>query len=398
MPAIIRIKRRAAGGAAGAPGTLAAAELAFNEQDRVLYYGLGDSGAGIATSVIAIGGSGAFASLGSNNTWTGTNNFGNNVTLGGVTSVNGMINFASATIQNFPLNSLTDVNIGKTIALSNGHMIAWDGVDWVNVPAPSGGGGGTITSVVATAASGVTAAEAGGVVTIAGIDATTTVKGVMRYATAPELLAGASGVAVDAAALSAAGYTLPTATGAVLGGVKVGTNLSIDGNGVLSATIPGALVYKGNRDVTAAAPAASTGDVYHNNTPGVADASWTGIAGENIAQDALLIYDGTTWATADLSTAAVTSVSGTAPVSVDSTNAAAPIVSVTAATTAATGVTRLADAAAITGGTAGRVVDAAQLKVVNDRLPVGTVEDEMLRWDSTNTRWVVTATINGGTF
>lgn len=31
-------------------------------------------------------------------------------------------------------------------------------------------------------------------------------------------------------------YTLPTASTTVLGGVKVGTNLSIDGNGVLSAT------------------------------------------------------------------------------------------------------------------------------------------------------------------
>ena len=32
------------------------------------------------------------------------------------------------------------------------------------------------------------------------------------------------------------GYTLPTATASVLGGIKVGSNLSIDGNGVLSAT------------------------------------------------------------------------------------------------------------------------------------------------------------------
>jgi hypothetical protein len=64
MPNTIRIKRRAAGGAAGAPSTLANAELAFNEQDNVLYYGTGTGGAGgSATSVIAIGGSGAFAGL-----------------------------------------------------------------------------------------------------------------------------------------------------------------------------------------------------------------------------------------------------------------------------------------------------------------------------------------------
>jgi hypothetical protein len=51
----LRIKRRAAGGAAGPPATLKSAEIAFNEQDNTLYYGKGDSG-GNATSIIAIAG------------------------------------------------------------------------------------------------------------------------------------------------------------------------------------------------------------------------------------------------------------------------------------------------------------------------------------------------------
>ena len=60
----IRIKRRAAGGAAGAPASLVNAELAFNEQDDTLYYGKGTGGAGgTATQVIAIGGPGAFLPL-----------------------------------------------------------------------------------------------------------------------------------------------------------------------------------------------------------------------------------------------------------------------------------------------------------------------------------------------
>jgi hypothetical protein len=59
MADTLRIKRRAVGGAAGAPATLAAAELAYNEQDDTLYYGKGNSG-GNATSVIPIAGSGAF--------------------------------------------------------------------------------------------------------------------------------------------------------------------------------------------------------------------------------------------------------------------------------------------------------------------------------------------------
>ena len=66
MANTIRIKRRAAGGAAGAPASLANAELAFNEQDNTLYYGTGTGGAGgTATSVIAIGGPGTFAPLNS---------------------------------------------------------------------------------------------------------------------------------------------------------------------------------------------------------------------------------------------------------------------------------------------------------------------------------------------
>jgi hypothetical protein len=55
----IRIKRRAAGGAAGAPATLDNAELAYNEQDDTLYYGKGTGGAGgTATQVIPIAGPG----------------------------------------------------------------------------------------------------------------------------------------------------------------------------------------------------------------------------------------------------------------------------------------------------------------------------------------------------
>ena len=42
MADTLRIKRRLAGGAAGAPSALKNAELAYNEQDDTLYYGKGD--------------------------------------------------------------------------------------------------------------------------------------------------------------------------------------------------------------------------------------------------------------------------------------------------------------------------------------------------------------------
>lgn len=81
MANTIRIKRRANGGGAGAPSSLANAELAFNEQTNVLYYGSGTGGAGgTATTVIPIAGNGAFADLSSDQTIGGNKTFSNLIT------------------------------------------------------------------------------------------------------------------------------------------------------------------------------------------------------------------------------------------------------------------------------------------------------------------------------
>lgn len=58
-------------------------------------------------------------------------------------------------------------------------------------------------------------------------------------------------------------YTLPTASDTVLGGIKVGTNLSIDGNGVLSAT-----GGSGTGDVTGPASSTDNAIVRFNSTTG----------------------------------------------------------------------------------------------------------------------------------
>jgi hypothetical protein len=79
---VVRIKRRATGNA-GAPASLANAELAYNEVDDVLYYGKGTGGAGgTATTIPAIGGSGAYATLGTNQTLSGNKTFSGTVALG----------------------------------------------------------------------------------------------------------------------------------------------------------------------------------------------------------------------------------------------------------------------------------------------------------------------------
>ena len=83
MANTVRIKRRAAGGAAGAPSSLENAELAFNEQDDTLYYGEGTGGAGgSATTILAIGGSGAFTTLSTTQTISGNKTFSGSVALG----------------------------------------------------------------------------------------------------------------------------------------------------------------------------------------------------------------------------------------------------------------------------------------------------------------------------
>jgi phage-related tail fiber protein len=79
MANTVRIKRRATG-SPGAPTSLANAELAFNEVDDVLYYGEGTGGAGgSATTVIAIAGPGAYATLSTAQTFSGAKTFSGDI-------------------------------------------------------------------------------------------------------------------------------------------------------------------------------------------------------------------------------------------------------------------------------------------------------------------------------
>jgi hypothetical protein len=83
MANTIRIKRRASG-ASGAPSSLENAELAYNEVDDTLYYGKGTGGVGgIATTVEAIGGKGAYVDLTGTQTITGNKTFSGTLALGG---------------------------------------------------------------------------------------------------------------------------------------------------------------------------------------------------------------------------------------------------------------------------------------------------------------------------
>ena len=80
MANVIKLKRRATGGAAGAPASLKTSEPAYNEVDDVLYYGKGDDGAGNATSIIPISGKGAYVDLSSTQTIAGAKAFSSSPT------------------------------------------------------------------------------------------------------------------------------------------------------------------------------------------------------------------------------------------------------------------------------------------------------------------------------
>ena len=127
MANTIRLKKRASGGASGAPSSLAPSEPAFSEVDSILYYGFGDAGGGAASSVIAIAGSGAFATLGTNQTisgnktFTGTCDFSGATLSGNTTFSNNLVVSGDLTVSGTTttVNS-TQVDVtDKNITLGN---------------------------------------------------------------------------------------------------------------------------------------------------------------------------------------------------------------------------------------------------------------------------------------
>lgn len=119
MAVTFKIKRRASNGASGSPASLASGELAYNEvaSDNTLYYGYGDNGSGEATSVVAIGGSGAYATLSGNQTISGDKTF------------TGTVTFSSATVVGFDSDDFTEgsTNLYYTDARSRAALSATSG-------------------------------------------------------------------------------------------------------------------------------------------------------------------------------------------------------------------------------------------------------------------------------
>lgn len=124
-----RIKRRASGGA-GPPATLLNAEIAYNEVGDVLYYGKGNS-SGNATSIVPIGGAGAFLPL-TGGTMTGALR---------VPSLN--TDTLAGPAEGFAQAGLTMSGGGVVISWAGlGGRLAWDG-RFLALPVPIGSGAGS---------------------------------------------------------------------------------------------------------------------------------------------------------------------------------------------------------------------------------------------------------------
>lgn len=198
--ATLRIKRRASGGASGAPSSLAQSELAFSEVDDILHIGKGTGG---GASVLAIGGPGAFLSLTATQTASGTYTFSKTTDFTGTLKIGGTTVSSTAAELNY-LNTVTPgtaaaskalvLDASKDISLGTGDLSCTDVTASGNV---SGTWNGTSIGV-AKGGTGLTAAAKGTVLvandtdTITALDGGGTNNGVLYYTASTDTISWAT--------------------------------------------------------------------------------------------------------------------------------------------------------------------------------------------------------------
>lgn len=250
MANVIRIKRRSSSGAAGVSGVTGIynGELLYNENDNTLYYGYGDAGSGIASSITAIAGTGGFVTIGTTQTVTAEKTFSNAVIF-----TNTSITFPSGFA--LPVNrggtgSSTASDARTALGLAIGtDVVAWD-ADLDAIAALTGTSGllkktaantwsldttsygtGTVTSVAATVPTSILSVS-GSPITTSGTLALSLATQTANYVWSGPTTGAASTptfralVAADIPALS----YLSTSGGTVSGNVTITGTLEVQGS------------------------------------------------------------------------------------------------------------------------------------------------------------------------
>ena len=183
-------------------------------------------------------------------------------------------------------------------------LSVYDGAKWLPVAGGGGGGGsGTITSIIGN--DGIDANSAGGIVTLdvdlaGGDDGLEFKTGKLSAKLATGSVLGSVKVG-DNIDVTAGEISVAIATDTVLGVVKAGSNVSIQADGTLDVTVPDALKYRGQADLSTTPagqldPAVPViGDAYINDTDTASiDVGWTPLTGPAAVGD-LVVWNGSEW-------------------------------------------------------------------------------------------------------
>jgi hypothetical protein len=244
-------------------------------------------------------------------------------------------------------------------AVSLHELLVWDGTEWAGAGVGSTTG---VTSVTAGANTGITIGGTATAPVVSGSDATATAKGVVQLATAAEAQTGTdTAKAVTAAGVKAAITALAGSAGTSAPTSPTKGTLWTDTNGA----VPVVKIYDGTNWHSLAELNGPTFTGTPSAPTAAAGTSTTQLATTAFVQGAVM------WSRTG------TTLGPKTPGDLVAVGA------LPAATTTANGVVRLADAAAVTAGTAGRVVDAAQLKTTNDAVTTATTNVTTLQTNVT---------------
>lgn len=238
MANIIRIKRSAT---TAVPSTLQNAELAFSEISQKLFYGFGTGGeGGSATSILAVGGPGAYTTLDTTQTISGNKTFSGTIALGSsATAATKSPNDNSTAVA-------TTAYVDSAVSLASPDLFVTGDTGTVTIDL------GTETLGI-LGGTGLTSAGSGNNITI-NLDNTAVVAGSYGSATAiPTFTVDAQG-RLTAAGTASISTTLNTAGDSGTGSVALGTqSLTISGGTGLTATASNQTITL-NLDNTAVTP------------------------------------------------------------------------------------------------------------------------------------------------